>query len=204
MASMVAGVVSAVIALAAWQWPQSPDPSPAPVAVPPVTSSPTAGPTAAATVAPGAGNPSGTPLDALDVAAGHANLAPVPPAVRDRPGFKDRPIAISCPSNQTGDLTREVTWLLRGRYLDFRADVHPYYPAGTDTAAATYVFAVTGTRRKTGDLTTAEAGRQQSATVTSAKPLTGGVGGAERLTIRVRCGNPNGVVVLTGATVTPP
>ncbi|KUL22022.1 hypothetical protein ADL15_49485 [Actinoplanes awajinensis subsp. mycoplanecinus] len=206
---MVAGVLSAVVAVAAWQWPKSPAPDPAPA--PTAGAATTAG--GATTAAPAtttggaapatAAGPTAVYLDTLTVEAGKANLVAVPRAIRDKPEFADHPIAVSCPSNQPGDQARDVTWRLGGHYLDFRAEVRPYYPAGTDTGGATYVFAVAGTRQKDGTLSTTEAGRQQTASVTSPKPLTGAVEGVEQLTIRVQCGNPKGVVVLTAATVTP-
>ena len=84
-------------------------------------------------------------------------------AIRGTAGYTGHPMAIRCPSNQTGDPVSDVTFLFRGRYVQFDAAVHPYYPDGSDQQSATYVTALTTTRQRDGTLTTTEAGSQKRA-----------------------------------------
>ncbi|GLY02077.1 MULTISPECIES: hypothetical protein [Actinoplanes] len=195
----VAGVVGALAAVGAWFWPRpgsDPANSPSTAAPPAATGSPAP---RTATI----GDPTVTHLDTITAETGGEHLVPVPRAVRDQAGFADHPIAIACPTNQTGDLERIVTWPLKGRYLDFQADVRPWYPAGTDQESATYVTALSGQRQPDGAITTSVSGRQQNATVAAAQPLTASVEGAEKLALKVECGDPNGIVVLTAVRLTP-
>ncbi|WP_212997198.1 hypothetical protein [Winogradskya consettensis] len=214
----VAGILSLLVAFVAWQWPKSP-PGPGPAdAVTADAGSADAGsaPSAAHGTAPRPGtssvpqSPSGpTPaasgeyLFDFTAESGAAFLVAVPRPVRGRDGWTDRPIAISCPSNETGDQEHSITYPVRGRYTEFRADVRPYYPPDADQRSATYVTALTGTLQRDGDLVTAEVGKQQQATAARAQQLTATIDDAEKLTLRVQCSDPNGTIVITGAVLTP-
>ena len=125
-----------------------------------------------------------------------------PRAIRDDETYKPHAIAITCPSNQTGDQVHDVTYAVRGRYVTFDADVHPYYPPGADSRSATYVSVLKGVRQSDGDLRIAEVGTQTQATAAQPKPLTAAVDDAEKITLRVQCADPNGTVVLTNARLT--
>ncbi|GAA2483616.1 hypothetical protein [Winogradskya humida] len=204
----VAGILSLLVAFVAWQWPKSP-PGPGATdagAAPSAAHETAAGPgPSSAPQSPSGPAPAASAeyLNGFAAESGGAFLVAVPRPVRGKDGWTDRPIAISCPSNQTGDQEHSVTYLLKGRYVEFRADVRPYYPPDADERSATYVTALTGTRQRDGEVVTAEAGAQQRATAAQSQQLTATVDDAEKLTLRVQCGDPNGTVVLTGAVLIP-
>ncbi len=209
-----AAVLGLLVAVVAWLWPQQPDTGPAPhggPAMPGTTTPATGGGPITTTAAPG-GTPSGgvaprapavAHLDGLGPESGGSHVVPVPRPVRATDGFTDHPVAITCPTNQTGDRERTVTWSLKGRYLDLRADVRPWYPPDADQGAVTHVTALVGTRQRDGEISTSVGGRQQQATPTGPQPLTANVEGAEQLLLRVECSDPNGIIILTAATLTP-
>jgi hypothetical protein len=201
-----------VIAVAAWQWPRSAPDGPAERNAAPgssVSGVATAGDTASTTAAAGTAgtsNPSGAQakhLDTFSPESGGSSLVAVPRQARGAVGPGGHPVSISCPSNQTGDQERSVTYLLQGRYLGLEAEVRPYYPEGADTRSATYVTALTGTLGRDGDLTITEAGKQQRATAQQPQQLSATIDGAEKLTLRVQCGDPTGTVILVGARLIP-
>jgi hypothetical protein len=192
-------VVTSAIALGAWFLPQDPEPREtrrgnAAAAAP---TSPESTPT---TPAVASGNQKVTYLADLSPQSGGANLAAMPRVLKEKAGY-ERPIVVQCPTNQSDDKVRTVTYLLRGRYLDFTAAVRPYYTAERD--AHTYVTAVSGVKERDGTLTLQTAGVQFGATMDAPAPLTATVDGAEELTIKVQCESPQGVVVLTDASLTP-
>ncbi|GAA0795102.1 hypothetical protein [Spirilliplanes yamanashiensis] len=199
----VAGVLSLGVAVAAWQWPRSPGPEPQASATAPEPTTgpqhvpPTGGPT-------GGGTPA--PVEYLAGTApesGAAHLVPLPRAVRADAAYARRALVIGCPSNETGDQERSVTFALRGRYARFDAQVHPYYPPGADARSVTFVTVFAGVRDRDATLTTAEAGAQKRAAPGSPLPVAADVEGAETVTLRVQCDDPGGVVALTDARVTP-
>jgi len=192
-------VVSSTIAIGAWQWPRDPD---TPAAPPERTGAAASGRPAPTTagVAPAAGNPNSTYLADLGPQSGGANLAALPRALKGKAGY-DHPIVVQCPTNQSDDKVRTVTYLLRGRYLDLAATVRPYYTGQPD--ARTFVTAVSGVRERDGTLTRRTSGTQFAATMASPAPLTAAVDGVEELTLQVQCESPEGVVVLADASLTP-
>lgn len=197
--SAVAAVLALIVALLAWLWPQQPgdEDKSAPAA---------SGATSPTPAAPTTAKPAGAVFlnsTAFPPESGAADLVPVPRAIRGKAGWTGNEIAIRCPTNQTGDQTSEVTYLLRGRYAQFDVTVHPYYPDGADQQAVTYVTAVAAVRTSDGGLDTTVAGTQKTATYATAADLSAPVDGAEKLTVRVECADPNGTVVLTGARLTP-
>jgi hypothetical protein len=204
----IAGVLSVIIAAGAWWWPQSPSSGAGGTAAgPPVASA------AAATTAPAGTSRTSGPaavqvpayLDTWGIAAesGLDYLVPLPRAVKDQAGYTSHPIAISCPSNQAGDQAHDVTYVLRGRFYQFDAEVHPWYPPGPDSGSATYVTVIGAINQTDGQLVTKEAGSQKTAFLNAPKPISAVIDGAEKLTLHVQCGNPNGVIVLTNARLTP-
>ena len=92
-----------------------------------------------------------------------------------------------------------MTYLLRGRYLRFDATVRPYYPEGSDQQAVTYVTAFAGSRQEDGTLRITEVGSQKRAFSGASAALRAAVEGAEKLTLRVECQNPNGTILLEDA-----
>lgn len=193
--------VTSAIALGAWLLPRAPAAKDAAhtVSAPrPSNASDSASP-ASISAAPTVGTPAATYLTALTPQSGGANLAALPRALAGKAGY-DHPIVVRCPTNQSDDKVRSVTYPLRGRYLDFTATVRPHYPAERD--ARTYVTAIAGMRERDGTLTQQIEGTQFAATTTSPASLTAAVDGAETLTLDVQCESPQGVVVLVDARVT--
>jgi hypothetical protein len=195
-------VVGLLVAVLAWQFPRPPTGGDSTVAGPPPPP-----PASSPTTPPGPGSPTPDPaatyLDSLTPVAGAANLAPLPDALRGRPGY-DHPVVLRCPTNESDARAREVTYPLRGRYRDFSATVRPYF--ASDTEAKTYVFAIARYRERDDTFTEIQAGAQFTASMTRPGPLAAGVAarlgttaGADELTVRVRCEVPDGVVVLAGA-----
>jgi len=196
----VIGGLSLVVALLAWLWPQQSDHDDNPDAHQPSTVG-----TASAATTSTAAVPAAEFLDAGGLAAeeGSGRITALPRAIKGDAGYAGHPIAIRCPSNQAGDQVSDVTYPLRGRYAQFDATVHPYYPPHADQGSATYVTVLTAVRENDDTLTTSEAGSQKRASPAAPLALSAPVDHAEKLTIRVQCGDPDGMVVLTGARVTP-
>lgn len=208
--SAVIGFLALVVAVFAWLWPQQPGGTPAATGGGPGTGPGTVTTPGAATepvesAESVAGPPAATYLDSAGFPpeAGGSDVVEVPRLIRGRAGYSSHPVAIRCPTNQTGDQTSEVTYLLRGRYVQFDATVHPYYPADSDQRAATYVTALIGIRQSDGSLDFTEAGTQKRASPTGPAALTATIDNAEKLILRIECGNPTGTVVLTDARLTP-
>jgi hypothetical protein len=134
--------------------------------------------------------------------AGGDRLAELPRKLRGGASYTDHPLAIRCPSNQTGDESSDVTYALRGHYVSFDATVRPYYPTSADQRSATYVYAIAGITQRDGDLSTAIVGQQLRASPTTPAAMSADVDGAQELTLRVKCSDPDGIVVLTDARLT--
>ncbi|MBW6436919.1 hypothetical protein KZ829_24560 [Actinoplanes hulinensis] len=206
--SAAAGVLALIVALFAWLMPRQPggdDPDgekAGRVATGKESDSHRTLPTSATTVSPRAKATTFLAGGAFHPESGATDLTEVPRTIRGKPGYTGHEIAIRCPSNETGDQTSDVTYLLLGRYAQFDVTVRPYFPAGTDQQAATYVSAMIGTKRSDGGLDTTIAATQKTATPTASAELSAPVDHAEKLTLRIECGNPNGVVVLTDARLT--
>jgi hypothetical protein len=193
-------VVTSAIALGAWWWPQDPPVPGGPAQAGGLSTTQAASAPTTAAAPPASGNPKLTYLADLGPPSGGANLAALPRALKGKAGY-DHPIVVQCPTNQSDDKVRTVTYLLRGRYLDFAAAVRPYYTGEPD--AHTYVTAVSGVKERDGTLTRRTAGSQLGATMAAPAPLAAAVDGVEEFTIQVRCESPQGVVVLTDASLTP-
>ncbi|WP_097326829.1 hypothetical protein [Paractinoplanes atraurantiacus] len=193
----IATVLGLVVALLAWLLPKQQQEKPAPATAPATTA------TTAATKAPPAVEAAVfLDDDRFTPEAGADRLSQIPRAVRSDAAYATHPIVIGCPSNQTGDQSAEVTYPLRGRYARLDATVRPYYPPGVDQEAVTHVTVLAGVLLKDGTIATSEAGRQKGARPGGAEPLTAGVEGAEKLTVRVECSEPDGTVVLSEARLT--
>jgi hypothetical protein len=196
-------VVTSVIAIGAWWWPQDPRESATPEQVGGlITRGPGPEPTTAApsTTGEAPGNPKSTYLADLSPQSGGGNLTVMPRALKGKAGY-DHPIVVQCPTNQSDDKVRTVTYLLRGRYLDLAATVRPFYTGEPD--ARTFVTVVAATRERDGMLTRRTAGTQFAATMAAPARLAAAVDGAEEVTIQVQCEWPQGMVVLADASVTP-
>jgi hypothetical protein len=64
---------------------------------------------------------------------------------------------------------------------------------------ATYVTALISTTQRDSTFAVTDPGDQKRASPTAPADLTATVAGAEKLTIRVQCGDPNGTVTLSDA-----
>src|SRR5262245_5096133 len=161
--------VGVVIALAAWLYPRAPGTPPdlgtragATIDMPTATANGGSAPLAVNTATPSTGAPSTTgapaatnvptqPFDYLDALPRQGgSAAAMPRQVSGEPG-NEHAIVIACPSNQSSDRTREVTYSLRGRYLDLAAIVRPYF--GADRSESAQVFALAVTKERDGTLT---------------------------------------------------
>ncbi|MCW3816583.1 hypothetical protein ONA91_19235 [Micromonospora sp. DR5-3] len=206
----VIGALGLLVSILAWQWPKDPaaDATPPPATVGgdqpagPTTNSP-GGPTT------GSQSPSSTPssgpgvyLADLTPRNGEDKLVDIPPAVRKRPDYTSHAIAIRCPRNGSDPAT-VVTYQLSRHYQRFDATVHPYYPPGSDQQSATLVTVIRGDQQPDTSVTTGEVGAEQRAQPGKPRPLTAVVEKADQLTLRVECGDPSGVVMLTDARLTP-
>ena len=198
--------VSAIIALLAWWLPRPPDESPKePDPKPAVPQGDLPSPVlTTATPAPGtsAAGAAVTYLDDMVPQAAGRNIVTLPRALRGKAEYSSHPLVIQCPSNQTGDETSNITFLLNGRYLRLDMEVRPYYPPEADQRSVTHVIAYIGVPEIDRERTTREAGSQKGATPFTPGPLAADVEGAEELTLKVACEDPRGVVVLTAARLT--
>lgn len=143
--------------------------------------------------------PAETFLSTLTPQAGMNNLVKVPQPFRADPAY-GRAIAVQCPSNQNDDKLREVTYQVRGRYLSLAAVIQPSFLTHAD--AQVHVFVIAAYRQLDGTLDRREVGSQFGATGELTQPLRAGFDGAEELTIRVRCEDPDGVVIVQDARLT--
>lgn len=199
----VATVLALIISLLAWLYPQ-----------PPADESPSGSDRAGGLTSAGPGSvdsrPPATPtaeppaptltfLDTLPPQTGGANLGRLPRALAGQPGY-DHPVVIQCPSNQSGDKVRVVTYPLRGRYLDFSATVRPYFTAQPD--AVSQVFVLAGIRQVDDRVVTVQKGSQLNASMATPAPVTAQVDGAAELTLQVRCESPEGMIILVNAGLT--
>lgn len=107
------------------------------------------------------------------------------------------PVAVACPSNQTGDQVRTLTYDLDRRFRTFTATVSGRAAKGDGDAIEVRVF--TKSRQKDDTFKTLEAGSQRGAVNRAGRPLSAQVTGADQLLVDVRCHRPGGVVILDRA-----
>jgi hypothetical protein len=201
VAGLVVAVTGVLVALAQWLDPRSPDDGAAGTSTIGAATPGSGGPTMTAT-ASGAATalPTGPPFDYVDsLERESGDVAALPRQLKGKPGY-ERATVIACPSNQSSDKVREVTWLLHGRYLDLDATVAPYFTADPKSATRVVVLAVT--RKRDGTLTRRQVGQQPDATGERNGPIAGDVAGAEKLTIQVQCYDPRGWIILKDPRVT--
>ncbi len=129
-------------------------------------------------------------------------MVALPRALAGQPEY-ERSVVVSCPSNNSSDRQREVTYRLQRRYVSFTTTVHPYFASADDRDSNVYAYALTSVREIDDTITRTVKGTQFEARMGTPRELTADVDGADQLTVRVRCEFPGGFVVLTGATLTP-
>jgi hypothetical protein len=206
--AVVIAPIGIAISLLAWLRPQAaPTPNPQPsVSIP--------GPTTGNSSPPGLPSsppPSAAPPPSWDYLAGSV-LSPeaggdrvvrLPRELRTRDEYTSHPLTVKCPSNQTGDSASEITYDLRGQYLRLDATVRPFYPDPADQRAITHVTVAARYREADGELTTKDVGRQLAAEPGGEADLSAAFDGAQKLVLRVQCSDPDGIIVLTDARLTP-
>ena len=205
VAGTVIGGLGLVVAILAWLLPKQNDHGDKPAAGTnaPATATSKAAPATGTGVTASAAGAQFLDAGGLTLEAGNGRTTELPRAIKSDASYTSHPIAIRCPSNQAANQVSDVTYSLLGRYAQFEATVHPYYPPNTDQRSATYVTVLTAVREIDGTLTTKEVGSEKRAGPASPLALSAPVDHAEKLTIRVQCGDPDGIVVLTDARVTP-
>jgi hypothetical protein len=158
-------------------------------------------PTSVRASAPGGpAPPAGVFLSSLDMTTGNANVTALPPVLRADPEFV-RPVAISCPTNESNDKVREVAYSLRGRYSRFTGTVRPWFRTDPDARAQVATIAVV--RQRDATVRRVPVGPAWEATGRQDQPVTAEVTGAEELTLQVRCERPDGVVIISHGLVHP-
>jgi hypothetical protein len=199
-AGVISAVIAAVTAIAAggsWAWQQTSGPDGKTPASTPTT--PTAAPAANAplpTAPAGTAPPpvvAGTPLDTVSRIGGEVAALPDDLTVADY----SRPITVECPSNETGDLTRTLTYDLDRRFRTFTATVSGW--AETKNADPVEVRVYTKIRQQDDTFRTVEVGVQQSVVNEPGRALSAKVAGTDQLLVEIGCHRPGGVVILDGA-----
>jgi len=199
--SLVAAVAGILVALLAWWFPRAADDPGKSHPTPATTTGAATGPT---TPAGGSGQPTGgateVPLDSLPAQSGGANLTRAPHSV-DVSSY-DHPLVLSCPSNSSDDKVREITWSLRGRYLDLSATVRPFVGEAQEQDSRVTVTVVAGYKQRDGTFDRRMVGEAGAAPGPGPRSLTAPVENAEELTLQLRCEYPLTLVVLDGASLT--
>jgi hypothetical protein len=202
---VISAVLAALTALAgggSWAWQQLSEPdsttgagtaSAAPSAP---AASPGPEPTTATTpagTAPAAGP--GTPLDTITRIGGAVAALPDEVAATDYA----RPVVVACPSNDTGDQARTLTYDLDRRFRTFTATVSGWAEARDPDPIEVRIY--TKTRQPDDTFRTVEAAAQRSIVNQAGQALSAKVTGADHLLVEVACHRPGGVVILDAAAV---
>jgi hypothetical protein len=135
----------------------------------------------------------GTPLDTITRIGGAVAALPDDVAATDYA----RPVAVECPSNDTGDQTRTLTYDLDRRFRTFTATVSGWAEARDPDPIEVRVY--TKTRQQDDTFRTLEAGAQRSIVNQAGRVLSAKVTGADQLLVEVACHRPGGVVILDAA-----
>ncbi|WP_433719981.1 hypothetical protein ACQP2Y_34000 [Actinoplanes sp. CA-051413] len=202
-AGVISAVIAAITALAAggnwaWQHFSGPDDKAASSTSATTPPAPTAGPNTSppgGTTSPAPAAGAGTPLDTLDRIGGAVVALPDGVTAADY----SRPMAIECPSNNTGDQTRTLTYELDRRFRTFTATVSGW--AETRDPDPIQVTVYKKTRQKDDTFSTLEVGGQQAVVNAPGRALSAKVTGADQLLVEVRCQRPDGIVILDAATL---
>ncbi|AGZ44423.1 hypothetical protein [Actinoplanes friuliensis] len=152
------------------------------VATPAVTS---AGP------APPAAGVTGDLLTGVERIAGTAGELP---DTLDPASYPDA-LVVECPSNQTGDQSRELKYNVDGRYRTFTADVSGWAEAKRPDDVQLRISA--GTRQIDDTVITEELTAWTGRTNTPGGPITARIKGATELSLVVGCHKPGGVVIIS-------
>jgi hypothetical protein len=138
-------------------------------------------------------------LNTIEPDKGRSNLVALPdklPSTVDR----SHALTIGCPSNQTGDQVREITYALNQRYATFEATVVASFDPAKDWTVG--VVPLVGVLQRDGTVQTQETGAKRGVTMATSTPVSVPVKGAQELTLQISCERPDGVVVLADARIT--
>jgi hypothetical protein len=128
-------------------------------------------------------------LDSLTPDTGGTNFVAPPKALADQYAAA-HPQAIACGSNNAGDQSRSVTYLLHGRYLRLTVGLHPYRKQADESRVQFQVFA---------DNRTPEGA---TLPVDTSQDLQVDLEGVAKMTITVVCESPDALGLLTDAQLT--
>lgn len=201
--SLVIGVIGVLVAVLSWQLPKQP-----PADSPSTTASASTAPGTTTSITPGTTTSQHAPADGSrtyldgirpETGAGYLRQLPRPLATA---ADLSHPITIDCPSNNTGDQVRSISYPLQRRYLDFTATLRPYFPNQQDREAVVRVTARVGIRQTDGTLTQSVREANSGTMLRSPEPLSFSVEGVDVLTLTVECDIPEGQVILAAAQLT--
>jgi hypothetical protein len=125
-------------------------------------------------------------LDSLTPDTGTTNLSSLPRALTDQPGY-EHAVTVPCGSNNSGDRSRVVTYLLERRYVSLSADVRSFQEKVDEYKVEMRFYADNQQPR------TVQIG------VNEHQPFTMSVDGVKKLTLELTCERPGAFVSLTNA-----
>lgn len=162
-------------------------------------------PGSAASPGSGAGAGPGAPvryLNTITPEEGGRYLTRLPAELAGRSEYAHA-VTIACPSNQTGDQVRSVTYPLNQRYLNFSGTVTAHFrPTVSVPDPRVELTSVASELQRDGTLRDS-ANETRRATADQPSPMSLTVTGAEKLEVRVTCEIPDGAVILVDARLTP-
>ncbi|MBX6358024.1 MAG: hypothetical protein IRZ05_19500 [Micromonosporaceae bacterium] len=140
-------------------------------------------------------------LNTITPEEGRRYLAPLPAGLSPTAEYAHA-VTIACPSNQTGDTARELRYPLNQRYLAFTGTVTARFAASVSVPDPQVELTSIASERQRDGTLRASANESRRATAGHPSSMTLNVTGAEKLTVRISCEVPNGVVILTDARLT--
>ena len=107
-------------------------------------------------------------------------------------------IPIDCPSNQSTDRQRDVTYRTDRRYLTLTATVQPYFREAADAEALARVSVLAVIRNRDDTVARLERGAA-AAEMSDPGALNVDISGADQIVLRIECESPLGSVLLLDA-----
>jgi hypothetical protein len=140
-------------------------------------------------------------LNSITPEEGSRYLAPLPAGL-PRTSEYAHAATIACPSNQTGDTVRELKYPLNQRYLALAGTVTAQLKPSVSVPDPQVELTTIASERQRDGTLRATGNESRRATGGHPSPITLAVAGAEKLTVRISCEVPDGVVILTDARLT--
>jgi len=150
------------------------------ITAPPATTGPT---TSSAPTTPVGGR---ILLTDQPIESGGENKGSLPRALNSQPGYA-APLVMPCPTNNTGDKDSSITFLLHGHFLELDANMRPYH-TNSDESQIQYSFYPDSSPRL-----------NYLINVNSAQPTAITLDGVQKLTVTIRCDDPDATAILTNA-----